>query len=95
MIKNKTHPSVVYEKHILALKIGTILEEKNGQEYSKQMGPGSKEALIILISDKTEYKLTLIRSDKEAASVLSRKQFLFKMHYYPKYICGNILFMIY
>lgn len=41
---NKIHLSVVCKKHFLALKISTILEGKDGQNYSNHMGPGSKDA---------------------------------------------------
>lgn len=45
--KNKIHPAVVYERHILALHIGTSLIPNDGQKHSNQMGPAGKQASLI------------------------------------------------
>lgn len=57
--------SVVYKNHIL--KLGTFLEGKFGQKYSKQVEDD------ILISDKLDFKIELIRQNIEEYFLIKRK----------------------
>jgi hypothetical protein len=47
---------------------------KAGRRFTKPMPPPKQEGVPILISDKVDFKLTLIKQDKEGHSILIKAE---------------------
>lgn len=67
--KNQNPSIYSLQNHTLALKKGITLQQKDRQKDSGQLGPGSKQS-VILISDKVDFKLKQIRRDKGPCFIL-------------------------
>jgi hypothetical protein len=63
-LKRKSQCSVVYKSPILLTDICTGLGWKAGRRFTKPMTPENRQEVAILISDKVDFKLTLVKWDK-------------------------------
>lgn len=59
--ENRIYLSAASRKHTLTSRIGSLSESKDGKRYSKKM----EAHVAILISDRKDFNIKLIRIDRE------------------------------
>jgi hypothetical protein len=72
-LERKIWQSVVYKRPILLIEVNTGLGWKTGRRFTKPMAPWKQAGVAILISDKVDFKFTLVKQDKEGYSVLIKE----------------------
>jgi exonuclease III len=70
-LKRKIKQSVVYRRPISLTETSTHLGWKAGKIYQSN-GPWKQAGVAILISDKVDFKPTLVKRDKEGHSILTK-----------------------
>jgi hypothetical protein len=68
-LKRKIQQSVVYKRPILLIEINTGLGERLEKDLPNN-GPSKQVGVAIIISDQVDFKLTLVKQDKEGHFVL-------------------------
>jgi hypothetical protein len=69
-LKRKIWQSVAYRRPISLIEINTGLGWNAGRRFTKPMAPENRQEYIILISDKVDFKLTLVKWGKEGHFIL-------------------------
>jgi hypothetical protein len=69
-LKRKIQQSVAYRRSISLTELSTGLGWKARRRFTKPMVPQNQAGVSILISDKVDFELTLIKWDKEGHSIL-------------------------
>jgi hypothetical protein len=70
LLKRKIQKSVVYRRPISLTKTNSGLRLKAGRRFTRLIAPEKSQGIAIFVSDKVDFKLTMIKQDKEGHFII-------------------------